>query len=254
MGDVVRSLSVILASYNEKDNLPYIVYLLIDVLRSLDLKYEILLVDDSSPDGTADVYAELQALFPSVNLKLLRRPGKLGLGSAYMDGLAHTSHDFILIMDADLSHHPKYIREMIKLQRTGNYDIVSGTRYAPGGGACGWSSTRVFVSKTANFLAHFLLRPALSDLTGSYRLYRRSLFEAVLKQVTSRGYIFQMEIAVRAEKQFNARVAEVPIIFIERLYGVSKLGKRRSAALTAAAGVQEVFGYLYGLVRLYFSI
>ncbi|GBE61080.1 dolichol-phosphate-mannose synthase family protein [Babesia ovata] len=207
-----------------------------------DVEYEILLVDDNSPDGTADVYRELQALYPAVALKLLSRPGKLGLGSAYMEGLRHTSYDFVLILDADLSHHPKYIADMIRLQRTGNYDIVSGTRYASGGGASGWGARRVFISKTANFLAQFLLRPQMSDLTGSFRLYRRSLFESVLNNVKGRGYIFQMEIAIRAEKQFNARVAEVPIIFIERLYGVSKLG------------VQEVFGYLAGLFKLFWSL
>ncbi|KAK1444021.1 dolichol-phosphate mannosyltransferase subunit 1 [Babesia gibsoni] len=242
MGDVVRNLSVILASYNERDNLPFIVYMLIDTLRSLNVEYEILLVDDSSPDGTADVFRELQRLFPSVDLKLLSRPGKLGLGTAYIDGLKMTKHDFILIMDTDLSHHPKYIPEMVKLQRTGNFDIVSGTRYAKGGGACGWGVKRIFISKCANFLAHFLLRPSMSDLTGSFRLYRRSLFEKIMKNIQSRGYIFQMEIAVRAEKQFNARVAEVPIIFIERLYGVSKLG------------AQEVFGYLTGLLKLFWTL
>ncbi|CDR93761.1 glycosyl transferase, group 2 family protein, putative [Babesia bigemina] len=242
MGDVLRNLSVILATYNEKDNIPYMVFLLIDVLRRQNIAYEILLVDDNSPDGTADVYRELQALYPSVSLKLLSRPGKLGLGSAYMEGLRHTKYDFVLILDADMSHHPKYIVDMIRLQRTGNYDIVSGTRYARGGGASGWCFRRVFISKTANFLAQFMLKPKMTDLTGSFRLYRRSLFESVLKDVKGRGYIFQMEIAIRAEKQYKARVAEVPIIFVERLYGVSKLG------------VMEIFGYLTGLFKLFWSL
>lgn len=242
MGDVVRNLSVILASYNEKDNIPFIIYLLIDTLRTQDIDYEILLVDDNSPDGTAEVYSDLQALFPSVSLKILKRAGKLGLGSAYIEGLKYTQYDFVLIMDADLSHHPKYIPEMLKLQRTGNYDIVSGTRYAKGGGACGWGLKRVFISRSANFLAHFLLRPSLSDLTGSFRLYRRSLFELILKEIQSSGYIFQMEIAVRAERRLDAKVAEVPIIFIERLYGESKLS------------AHEVFRYISGLLKLFWSL
>ncbi|ORM41609.1 putative dolichol-phosphate mannosyltransferase [Babesia sp. Xinjiang] len=240
--EVVRGISVILATYNEKDNLPYIIYMLLDVLRTQDVDYEILLVDDNSPDGTADVYAHLQALYPSAPLKALLRRNKMGLGSAYMDGLRYTRYDFILILDADLSHHPKYIEQMIKLQRTGNYDIVSGTRYAPGGGASGWSLKRIIFSNTANILARLLLRPILSDLTGSFRLYRRTLFETVLRDIESKGYTFQMEIALRAEKQLNARIAEVPIIFLERIYGSSKLG------------LMEIFGFLKGLFRMFWIL
>ncbi|AFZ79772.1 hypothetical protein BEWA_026210 [Theileria equi strain WA] len=149
--------------------------------------YEILLIDDNSPDGTLDVYRKLQKLFPNVQLKELQRKGKLGLGSAYIDGLKYTKYDFILIMDADLSHHPKYILDMINVQKISKCDIVSGTRYAPGGGASGWDLKRVFISKCANFLAQFLLRPKFSDLTGSFRLYRRTILESVIKDVKGKG-------------------------------------------------------------------
>ncbi|GFE55178.1 dolichol-phosphate-mannose synthase family protein [Babesia ovis] len=208
--------------------------------RNVD--YEILLVDDNSSDGTVNVYEHLQALYPSAPLKLLKRPGKMGLGSAYKDGLRHTQYDFVLILDADLSHHPKYIPEMIRLQRTGNYDIVSGTRYSRGGGASGWSLKRILISQTANTLAHFMLRPSLSDLTGSFRLYRRSLFEKLIEEVESKGYMFQIEVALRAEKHYNARISEVPIIFLERLYGSSKLG------------CAEIFGFIKGLFKLLWTI
>ncbi|EDO08673.2 dolichol-phosphate mannosyltransferase family protein [Babesia bovis T2Bo] len=242
MADVVNGISVILATYNERDNIAYITYMIIDALRTQPVEYEILLVDDNSPDGTVEVYRHMQQLYPTVQLKLLQRPGKMGLGSAYMDGLAHTKHDFILILDADLSHHPKYIPEMIRLQRTGNYDIVTGTRYATGGGASGWSLYRILISKTANTLTHMLLRPTMTDMTGSFRLYRRSLFEKVLKEVESKGYMFQIEIAARSEKHYKARIAEVPIIFLERIYGESKLG------------FGEVLGFLKGLLRLAWSL
>ncbi|KAK2195253.1 bifunctional Nucleotide-diphospho-sugar transferases/Glycosyltransferase 2-like/DPM1-like [Babesia duncani] len=242
MNRQLENVSVILASYNERQNIAYIVQMLVEVLTKAKVDFEILLVDDNSPDGTAEEYKKLQKLMPNVRLLLHQRPGKMGLGSAYIDGLKFTKYDFIVIMDADLSHHPKYILDMIRIQREGGYDIVSGTRYRNGGGASGWSWKRVIISRTANFIAQFLLRLTMSDLTGSFRLYRRSLFEKILENVHSKGYIFQVEIAARAIRQFKAKVAESPIIFIERIYGESKLG------------AQEIYSYLIGIFKLFIEL
>ena len=126
------------------------------------------------------------------------RPGKLGLGSAYIDGLSKCQGEFIILMDADLSHHPKFIPEFIKKQKATGCDMVSGTRYQSGGGVHGWDLNRKLTSRVANFLAATALAPTSSDLTGSFRLYKRSVIEAIIPKVKSRGYVFQMEIITRA--------------------------------------------------------
>jgi len=126
-------------------------------------------------------------------------------------------------MDADFSHHPKFIADMIRVQKTKSYDIVTGTRYAgDGSGVSGWDLKRKLVSRGANLFADTLLRPGVGDLTGSFRLYKEVL-QKVIKSTESKGYAFQMEMMVRA-KAMGFTVAEVPISFVDRLYGESKLG------------------------------
>lgn len=159
------------------------------------------------------------------------REKKLGLGTAYIHGLEHSKGDFVIIMDADLSHHPKFIPQFIQKQEETGSDIVTGTRYAvshplsgaASGGVHGWDFKRKFISRGANFLTQILLRPGVSDLTGSFRLYRRSVLQKLVSSCFSRGYIFQMEMIVRA-RQFHFNISEVPITFVDRFYGHSKLG------------------------------
>ena len=110
---------------------------------------------------------------------LKTRSGKLGLGTAYVHGLQFVTGNFVIIMDADFSHHPKFIPRMIELQRAGRYDIVTGTRYAGDGGVYGWDLKRKFVSRGANLFADVVLRPGVSDLTGSFRLYKRAVLQRV---------------------------------------------------------------------------
>ena len=126
-------------------------------------------------------------------------------------------------MDADCSHHPKYIPSKISTQKAGDYDIVTGTRYAGDGGVFGWDLKRKFVSRGANLFADTVLRPGVSDLTGSFRLYKRNVLEKVIAVTESKGYTFQMEMMVRA-KGMGCTVAECPISFVDRVYGESKLG------------------------------
>jgi dolichol-phosphate mannosyltransferase len=165
----------------------------------------------------------------------------LGLGTAYVHGLQFAKGDFVIIMDADFSHHPKFIAEMIKVQATKDYDIVTGTRYAGNGGVSGWDLRRKLVSKGANIFADTLLRPGVSDLTGSFRLYKKSVLEKVITQVQSKGYVFQMELMVLA-KSMGYTVAEVPISFVDRVFGESKLGG------------DEIVQYATGVLNLWMRV
>lgn len=138
--------------------------------------------------------------------------------------LQFATGNFVIIMDADFSHHPKFIPEMIHVQAAKDCDIVTGSRYSgEGGGVYGWHLKRKFVSKGANIFADTMLRPGVSDLTGSYRLYKKDVLEKIIAKVQSKGYVFQMELMVLA-KSMGYTVAEVPITFVDRVYGESKLG------------------------------
>ncbi len=182
---------------------------------SSNLDWELIIVDDGSPDGTLQVAQQLQNLYTPSRIILKPRAGKLGLGTAYVHGMKFATGTFVIIMDADFSHHPKFIAEMIKMQQTGDYDIVTGTRYAGDGGVYGWDLKRKLVSRGANLFADTVLRPGVSDLTGSFRLYKRAVLESVIAETESKGYTFQMEMMVRA-KGMGYKVAEVPISFVDR--------------------------------------
>lgn len=230
--------SVILPTYNEKENLPIIFYLLNKTFQLAKLNYEVVIVDDNSPDGTLEVAQKIKKSFGHVTI--VSRSGKLGLGTAYIAGLEAAKGNRIILMDADLSHHPKFIPQMIDAMERNKCEIVTGTRYRNGGGVAGWDLKRKITSKGANILADFLLGPGVSDLTGSFRLYERHALEQVLPSVQCTGYAFQMEIIVLAKKA-GFKIAEVPITFVDRLYGESKLGTK------------EILLYLKGLFFLFFT-
>ncbi|XP_071649781.1 dolichol-phosphate mannosyltransferase subunit 1 [Temnothorax longispinosus] len=228
--------SILLPTYNEVENLPIIIWLIVKYMEESELAYEIIVIDDGSPDGTLDMAKQLQRVYGEDKIVLKPREKKLGLGTAYMHGIKYATGNFIVIMDADLSHHPKFIPKMAELQRYLELDIVSGTRYAQGGGVYGWDFRRKLVSRGANFLTQILLRPGASDLTGSFRLYKKDVLEKLIQSCVSKGYVFQMEMIVRA-RQFNYTIGEVPITFVDRVYGQSKLG--------GSEVVQFVKGLLY---------
>lgn len=188
-----------------------------------DVGYEIIVIDDGSPDGTLEIAKRLQDIYGANKIVLRPREKKLGLGTAYIHGLEHSRGDFVIIMDADLSHHPKFIPEMIEKQNETGCDIVTGTRYSGSGGVYGWDLKRKLISRGANYLTQILLRPGVSDLTGSFRMYRREVLQKLVSSCISKGYVFQMEMVVRA-RQFGHTIAEVPITFVDRFYGESKLG------------------------------
>lgn len=236
------------ATYNK-----YVHFLFVHFSLNSNIEYEIIIIDDGSPDGTLEVAKELQRIYGEDRIVLRPRGAKLGLGTAYIHGIKHANGNFIIIMDADLSHHvsaiqfnsykqsmdkselksfnfvtflfvqPKFIPEFIALQQKYNYDVVSGTRYLGNGGVSGWDFKRKLVSRGANYLSQILLRPNCSDLTGSFRLYKKESLENLISKCVSKGYVFQMEMLVRA-RQLNYTIGEVPITFVDRVYGQSKLG------------------------------
>jgi len=215
--------SVILPTYNERENLPIIVWLLMKHLEG-HFDFEIIIIDDGSPDGTLEVAQNLQKIYGKERIVLAPREKKLGLGTAYIHGMGFATGDFIIIMDADLSHHPKFIPKMIELQKSNDLDVVSGTRYSgKEAGVFGWDLKRKVISRGANYLTQVLLRPRASDLTGSFRLYKKSVLQTLVDSCVSKGYVFQMEMIVRA-RQHGFTIGEVPITFVDRVYGESKLG------------------------------
>ncbi|EJD02552.1 glycosyltransferase family 2 protein [Fomitiporia mediterranea MF3/22] len=240
--------SIILPTYNERKNLPVITWLIAKTFEENKLSWEIIIVDDASPDGTQDVAKQLARVYGEDKIVLKPRAGKLGLGTAYIHGLDFCTGDFVIIMDADFSHHPKFIPQFIRLQRAYNLDIVTGTRYSnhaspplPGtslGGVHGWDLKRKLVSRGANFLADTALAPGVSDLTGSFRLYRLPVLRNIITSVVSRGYVFQMEMMVRA-RSAGYTIGEVPITFVDRIFGESKLG------------ADEIVGYAKGVWSLF---
>src|SRR4051812_8971920 len=196
----------------------------------------VLVVDDNSPDGTADFVQNLGESHP--NLRLLRRTDERGLGRAYTAGILYgleNGFEVIGTMDADLSHDPTYLPAMLQLLRT--HDVVIGSRYVAGGGTVNWGVHRKLLSSLANTFAATLLQIPAHDITSGYRLYRRGALEWIQRtEIKSTGYSFLGELLYRAHRE-GARIAEQPIIFHDRTNGVSKLHRREIylGAITCSA-------------------
>ncbi len=217
----VADCTVVVPTYNEREN--------IDTLISQILMYprfRVLVVDDNSPDGTGELVATLSRHEP--RLGLLSRPGKLGLGTAYLQGFRRALAEeaqFIFEMDADFSHNPNYLPLLLDAAET-SYDLVLGSRYIPGGGTSDWGMMRRFISRGGNIYASIILGLPIADSTGGFRCYRREVLETVdLNAVRSNGYSFQIEMAYRT-RQAGFRIGEVPIIFPDRRVGQSKMCRK----------------------------
>jgi dolichol-phosphate mannosyltransferase len=210
---------VCLPTYNERDNVE-------PMVRALGAHgVQVLVIDDASPDGTGELADRLAAELGHVSV--LHRPRKEGLGPAYLDGFRRAlaeGAELVLEMDCDFSHDPADVPRLVAAAEAGA-DLVLGSRYVPGGGVANWGFVRRLVSRGGSLYAQLLLRVPVRDLTGGFKCYRRSVLERIdLGAVTSRGYAFQIETTYRALRA-GFRVREIPIRFVDREVGGSKMSK-----------------------------
>jgi dolichol-phosphate mannosyltransferase len=216
---------ITIATYNEIENLPPLVEAVWQVAPQAD----VLIIDDNSPDGTGRWCDEKAAVEP--RLKCLHRPGKLGLGTATIAGMQYAiehGYDYVLNMDADFSHHPRYIPAILAAMATA--DVAIGSRYCPGGGTQGWPLTRRLMSWAVNTYARCLLGLSPRDTSGAFRCYRVSVLKKLdFAAIQSRGYSFQEEILWRL-KRLGARMRETPILFADRERGQSKINRQEALA------------------------
>jgi dolichol-phosphate mannosyltransferase len=212
---------VIVPTYNERENIRRLVN---SVLRQ-DGRLEMLVVDDGSPDGTGEIVQEIEASDSRVHL--LARPHKMGLGTAYIAGFRwalERDYDFIMEMDADFSHDPAHLPQF--LSAIADADLVLGSRYQQGRvTVVNWPISRLILSYSANLYARAVTGLPVWDATGGFKCFRRSVLEAIdFSKVRSNGYAFQIEMSFRAWKR-NFRITEIPIVFVDRTEGTSKMSK-----------------------------
>jgi dolichol-phosphate mannosyltransferase len=210
---------IVTPTYNELHNLEALVAGVFEVLPEVD----ILVVDDGSPDGTGELADEIAAR--DTRVEVMHRTGKLGLGTAYLAGFAwglERGYEYIFEMDADLSHDPRCLPSFLEALE-GGADLVIGSRNVPGGDVEGWGPFRHFLSKGGSLYSRTILGLELRDLTSGYKAFRRTVLESIhLDEVHSEGYSFQIELTYRAVLK-GFRVAEVPIVFVDRRVGQSKM-------------------------------
>jgi dolichol-phosphate mannosyltransferase len=212
--------AVVIPTYNEVEN----VAPLVKGILALALESQIIIVDDNSPDGTGDLADELAA--QHLGIQVLHRPGKLGLGTAHIAGMRAalaSGVDRILTMDADFSHHPRYIPDLVRgLEQ---FDVVIGSRYVPGGGTLFCTAPRKALSRGANLFARAVLCLEAGDATAGFRGYRREVLESIaLDGILSNGYSFLIEMLYLCQRE-GWRIGEVPIVFENRQRGASKISR-----------------------------
>ena len=220
--DGARAL-IVTPTYNERENLePF----LEGVFRWAP-SANVLVVDDNSPDGTGDLADAVAARDPRV--RVMHRPGKMGLGSAYLaafaKGLSEPAYDAFLEMDTDLSHDPQYLPQFFAALDRGA-DAVIGSRNIPGGGVEGWGLGRHFISKGGSLYSRTILGLPVKDLTSGYKAFRRGSLQAIdLASIRSEGYSFQIEMTYRLLRK-GLRIEEIPIVFVDRRQGASKMSRK----------------------------
>lgn len=236
---------IIIPTYNEATN----VIRMIHTLMALDMKVDILFVDDGSPDGTAERIKEQQKASPD-RIHLIEREGKLGLGTAYVRGFEYAlEHDYELVceMDADFSHPPEDVSRLIEAVQSGETDIAIGSRYANGISIVNWPLSRLILSYGANIYARWITGLPVKDTTAGFKCIHRRVIESIsLDRIKSNGYAFQIELHFRAWKA-GFRLQEVSIIFREREEGVSKMSKgivREAIWRVWALKIRSLFGRL----------
>lgn len=221
--------SIIIPTYNERENIGIIVPQIFSALKKHRIKGEVIIVDDNSPDGTGEVAENMKGKY---SVKVIHRSGKLGLSSAVLDGLEKAGGEVIGVMDADLSHPPGIIPSLVKPILGDHADITVGSRYAEGGKIEGWPFKRRVISKTAGLLARPLTK--VKDPMSGFFFFKKCLIEG--KELNPSGYKIGLEIFVKSD---SAKIMEMPYTFSDRKFGKSKLG------------IREDLQYLLHLVRLY---
>lgn len=238
----MTSVLVVIPTYNEVENIVKIIPNISKVLIDNSIDYQILVVDDNSPDGTAIEYEKMKK--QNSSLYLLKRSGKLGLGTAYIDGftwaLSNLSFDIIVQMDADFSHKPSDIIKLVDAINN-NSDIVIASRYIESGGSNKWPWHRRLISRMANSLSHIMLGINIKDITSGFRAITRDSVKELLKyKMNSHGYSYQVEsLAIYEDLHFS--ITEVPYVFEARLSGKAKLS------------IWEIFRFAGFLIKLSFS-
>jgi dolichol-phosphate mannosyltransferase len=212
---------VVVPTYNESMNLP----LIVPQILAQDSRIDVLVVDDNSPDGTGRLADEMAAAEPRIHV--LHRPGKGGLGKAYLAGFRwalERDYEFVFEMDADFSHDPRFLPEFLKAAE--HADLVIGSRYRTGVNVINWPISRLLLSIGANLYAQRITGMPIVDSTGGFKCFRRRVLEAIdFDRVRSNGYSFQIEMSFRAWKK-GFRLVEIPIVFTDRVEGQSKMNKR----------------------------
>ena len=239
-GDGEPRVLVALATYNERDNLAPLVRAIREVLPAA----HVLVTDDNSPDGTGQLADELAAADGQVHVH--HRQGKLGLGTAIVAGMRYAmEHDYdqVVSMDADFSHHPRYLPDLVAGME--HADVMIGSRYVPGGGSENWPLSRRIISRSVNGLVSFLMRLPARDSSGGFRCYRVAKLRVTrLDNLLSKGYSFQEEMLYRCRRA-GCRIGETPIVFEERRAGASKADLReaaRSLAIILRVGIPAFLG------------
>jgi dolichol-phosphate mannosyltransferase len=213
---------VIIPTYNERENIEAIIRAVVEQPHG----FHVLVVDDGSPDGTADIVRSLQAAAFPTELHLLQRSGKLGLGTAYIAGFKWAlsqGYDYIFEMDADFSHNPLDLPRLLEACTSGQADVAVGSRYCKGGGVVNWPLDRIVLSRGASIYVQAVLWMPVSDPTAGFIVYSRKVLDAIdFDQIRFIGYAFQIEMKYAAYR-LGFKVKEVPILFKDREMGQSKM-------------------------------
>ena len=214
---------VIIPTYNEKENISGIV----SAILSLKNNYHVLVIDDRSPDGTAEIVRQMQELHP-LELFLEERKGKSGLGTAYIHGFKWAlarNYQYIFEMDADFSHNPADLERLYEACHAGMADVAIGSRYVKGGGTVNWPRNRILLSKGGSLYTRMITLMPVKDTTAGFMCYRKEVLEAMnLDELHFLGYAFQIEMKYAAWK-LGFKIVEIPIVFEDRKHGSSKMHK-----------------------------